>query len=68
MADYIRKLRDNRRNMPQQKNDPLSTLRRIMAGRNIHFSNSAVLPEEVYIIIRNLRNSKSSGIDNLDPK
>ena len=63
---YIHKVRDIRRNMPRQKNDPLSTLRRIMNGRTASFSVSTVSPEEVDKIIRTLKNSKSSGIDNLD--
>ena len=63
---YIRKVRDIRRNMPRQKNDPLFTLKRVMAGKNIRFSTTAVSPGEVDEIIRNLKNSKSSGIDDLD--
>ena len=63
---YIHKVRDIRRNMPRQKNDPLITLRRIMNGRTASFSVSTVSPEEVDKIIRTLKNSKSSGIDNLD--
>ena len=63
---YIHKVRDIRRNMPRQKNDPLSTLRRIMNGRTASFSVSAVSPEEVDKIIRTPKNSKSSVIDNLD--
>ena len=37
-----------------------------MAGRNFHFSTAAVSPGEGDKIIRNLKNSKSSGVDNLD--
>ena len=63
---YINKVRDIRRNMPRQKNDPLTTVRRMMTGRTATFSISAVSPDEVDKIIRNLKNSKSSGVDDLD--
>ena len=52
--------------MPRQKKDPLATLKRMMTGRACSFSTSAVSPEEIDKIIRNLKNSKSSGMDNLD--
>ena len=48
---------DIRRNMPRQKNDPLSTLKRMMTGRTLSFSTSAVSPEEVDKVIRNLKNA-----------
>ena len=63
---YISKVRDIRMNMPRQKNDPLSTVRQRMAGRNINFSISSISPDEVDKIIKDLKNSKSSGVDNLD--
>ena len=52
---YINKVRDIRRNMPRQKNDPITTVRRMMTGRTGSFSIYAVLPDEVYKIIRNLK-------------
>ena len=52
--------------MPRQKNDPLETVKRIMANKDVSFSISAVSPDEVDKIIRDLKNSKSSGVDNLD--
>ena len=63
---YINKVRDIRLNMPRQKKDPLLTVSRIMSSRNISFSVTAVLPDEVDKTIRNLKNSKASGLDNLD--
>ena len=65
-AYYINKVREIRRNMPRQKKDPLATVRQVMSGRNISFSLSAVSPEEVDKIIKGLKNSKASGVDNLD--
>ena len=64
---YINKVREIRRNMPRQKKDPLSTLRQVMSGRNdLSFSLSSVSPDGVDNIIKNLKNSKASGVDNLD--
>ena len=63
---YINKVCEIRMNMPRQKYDPLTTVRRLMTGRTASFSISAVSPDEVDKIIRNLKNSKSSGVDDLD--
>ena len=63
---YINKVREIRRNMPRQKKDPLETVRKIMANKNPTFSLSAISPDEVDKIIKNLKNSKSCGVDNLD--
>ena len=63
---YINKVKEIRRNMPGQKKDPLATVRKIMNGKDVSFSLSAVSPDEVDKIIRDLKNSKSSGVDNLD--
>ena len=51
---YINKVRDIRMNMPRQKKDPLATLKKMMTGRACSFSTSAVSPEEIDKIIRNL--------------
>ena len=63
---YINKVKEIRRNMPRQKKDPLATVRKIMNGKDVSFSLSALSPDEVDKIIRDLKNSKSSGVDNLD--
>ena len=52
--------------MPEQRNDPLATIKQVMAGRDVNFSLAAVSQEEIDKIIKELKNSKSSGIDNLD--
>ena len=63
---YINKVKDIRRNMPRQRKDPLATVRKIMSGKNVSFTPSAVSPDEVDKNIKDLKNSKSSGVDNLD--
>lgn len=52
--------------MPPQKCDPLATVRRLMTGRNIKFTVSPVAPDEIDKIIKELKNSKCSGLDELD--
>ena len=52
--------------MPRQKKDPLATVKEIMTGRNVNFSISSISQEEVDKIIKDLKNSKSCGVDNLD--
>ena len=63
---YINKVREIRRNMPGQKQDPLDTVRKLMTDRTVSFSLSSVAPAEIDKIIKNLKNSKSSGVDHLD--
>ena len=63
---YIDKVRTIRRNMPAQKKDPLDTLKRRMEGRSKPFSPSPVTPDQIHKVISNLRNSKASGIDQVD--
>ena len=64
---YIKKVRNIRQNLPQACTDPLSTLKLSMQGKDATtFSLTAVSPKEVEKIISNLKNSKASGIDELD--
>ena len=63
---YINKVKEIRSNMPPQKCDPLATVRRLMTGRNIKFTVSPVAPDEIDKIIKELKNSKCSGLDELD--
>ena len=52
--------------MQDQDRDPLAVLRRTLAGNQASFSCQAITPDQVDKIIRDLKNSKASGIDNLD--
>ena len=63
---YIDKVRTIRRNFRGQDRDPLRILRKRLQGRQASFSTRAVTPDEVDKVIRNLNNSKASGLDNLD--
>ena len=64
---YINKVHQIREGLPQSLRDPLSTLKRQLRGRtNTSFSLGAICPDQVEKIIKNLRNLKSSGVDQLD--
>ena len=55
-----------REGLPNPTEDPLRTLQNIMKDRTEMLSLSAVHPDAVRKIILGLKNSKSSGIDNID--
>ena len=63
---YIDKVEIIRRNFKEQDRDPLGVLRKILQGNQACFSSRAVSQDEVDKVIRELRNSKASGLDNLD--
>ena len=63
---YINKVKTIRQTLPQNRSDPLATLRQRLHGITSSFSLSAVSPNEVEEIISKLKNSKASGIDELD--
>ena len=62
-VDKISKIRED---LPNPSDDPLRTLKNIMEDRTAVFSLSAVHPDTVRKIILGLKNSKSSGVDNID--
>ena len=55
-----------REGIPANGTDPLSTLRETMHDRECRFSPRPVTPDQVLDIIKALKNSKSTGLDNLD--
>ena len=63
---YINKVKDIRKNMPKQKKDPLATLKKIMAGKDVNFTLSAISPDDVDKILNDLKTFKASGVDNLE--
>ena len=63
---YINKVHTIRQELPQPRTDPLATLRERLHGNSSTFTFSAVTPDEVEKIISSLKNSKASGIDELD--
>ena len=63
---YIDKVHTIRSNLRGQNKDPLELLRKKLEGNQATFTTQAVTPEQVEKIITKLKNSKSSGLDNLD--
>ena len=63
---YINKVNQIRENLPYSNIDPLQQLRQMRNGSNSLFTLQPVHPELVCKIIGELRNSKSTGLDNID--
>ena len=63
---YINKIRRIRENLPPINEDPLKKMKLMMENKNSTFSLLPVHPDLVEKIISLLRNSKSSGLDNID--
>ena len=63
---FIDKVQGLKSNLPPQKNDPLETLSRIMSSRTCTFHLQSVHPDEVLEIVKDLKNSKSTGLDDID--
>ena len=64
---YINKVRTIRQDLPHSRTDPLATLKERMQGRATStFTFSPIDPDQVDHIISSLKNSKASGIDELD--
>ena len=63
---YIDKVQTIRNNLQGHNKDPLEVLKNTLAGNQATFSSQAISPDQVDKIISHLKNSKSSGLDNLD--
>ena len=63
---FLNKVKTLRENLPPPRNDPLENLKRVMSTRSCTFSLKPVLPENVLEIVQHLKNSKSTGLDNID--
>ena len=63
---FLNKITRIQEGLPRQTDDPLRTLRKMMNDKTSVFSLKAVSPDQVSKIIKGLKNSKSSGVDNID--
>ena len=63
---FTNKVRQLRQGIPANVSDPLKTLKETMSERTCEFSFKSVDPDKVLTIIRSLKNSKSTGLDNID--
>ena len=63
---YINKVKTIRRSMKDQVMDPLEVLKSRLEGNQAVFSSQPITPDQVDKIIKELNNSKASGIDDVD--
>ena len=65
-AFFMDKVSSLRNDIPASQSDPLAKLKESMKDRQCNLTLRAVHPEEVLKVIKSLKNSKSTGIDNID--
>ena len=65
---FVTKVRNLQKKLPPTKGDPLRYLRAAMSNRSCTFQLRPVSPGEVRKIVENLKNSKSTGLDNIDTR
>ena len=63
---FIQKVQRLRGNIPEGNQDPLIMMREVMQNRDCQFTIQPVKPDAVLKIIQGLKNSKSTGLDNID--
>lgn len=63
---FINKVKNLRKNLPTNVQDPLVLTRRMMKNRKCNFSLQSVHPDAIKKIISNLKPSKSCGLDDID--
>ena len=63
---FISKVNKLREGIPGNNSDPLKVLRKTMSARSCSFNLRPVHPDEILEIIKNLKNSKSTGLDFID--
>ena len=63
---FLGKVAGLRAGIPETNTDPMIKMRETMRDRHCSFSLGAVPPDEVLKVIKALKNSKSTGTDNID--
>ena len=63
---FIDKVRTLRESIPATETDPLQALRGTFQDRECLFTFRAVCPNEVLKVLKKLKNSKATGIDNIE--
>ena len=63
---FIEKVKQLRQGIPANDTDPFKTLKETMSERTCEFNFKAVDPDQVLKIIKSLKNSRSTGLDNID--
>ena len=63
---FLGKVAGLRENIPESFTDPMAKLRESMSDRQRSFSFKAVNPSEMLKVVKSLKNSKSTGTDDID--
>jgi hypothetical protein len=63
---FVNKVNGLRSNIPACRTNPLDRVSKLMEGRTCSFSLKAAHPDEVSKVIKNMKSSKSCGLDNID--
>ena len=63
---FVSKISRISQNLPPPSDNPLRTLQKIMGGCTARFSLTGIHPDTVRKIICGLKNSKASGVDDID--
>ena len=63
---FIDKVTRLRNGIPESNTDPSAKLKESMSDRQCSFALKTVDPEEVLKVLKSLKNSKSTGTDNID--
>ena len=63
---FVNKVNALRSNIPACRTNPLDRVSTLMEGRTCSFSLKAAHPDEVSKVIKNMKSSKSCGLDNID--
>ena len=63
---FVDKVKNLRKNLPENPGDPLESVARLMENRKCEFTLEAVHPDCVMKIISKMKTSKTVGIDNID--
>ena len=63
---FVNKVKNLQKKLPRKKNDPLQYLKNAMKKRKCTFKLRPVTQDEVKGFVTKLKNSKSTGLDNLD--
>ena len=63
---FIKKVQNLQKKLPKNKRDPLKYLKNAMKKRKCSFKFSPVSQDTILKIVKNLKNSKSTGLDDID--
>ena len=65
---FVTKVKKLQEKLPDKTGDPTRYLRNAMKNRQCNFKFKPVGPDEVRKIVKSLKNSKSTGLDNIDTR